>query len=353
MATEPDINVFEKKATLYNEIPGMASTIAVIGAFDSDVSEVTHVTSRDAHEIFGTTSAVGTFKGTDDIDYLFKGASDLLIVNTTTWSNANPPVASTNLTNEKLENALAKLKGESFDILYVAEELTDAAQTIVSAWLDEEFENKNPHGQVGQLSKNSASAYGTSVAIYNKNIYYINTQVLTLNGELLDLNRSTAYICGLIAGMNVSSSLTNKIIPDVTGITPEYTTENGDLGYNLLNLNIPFIKCKERTKNKYYCVNSQLPNGYDLYINRVRDYVLKRIAVETFLGNQSTDATVGGIDNIVETVRNVCVDELKLLKDIIYRVEKNSSDCVEIHIDSLLFYGIITRIDIDYSIEVE
>ncbi|MBR0369699.1 MAG: phage tail sheath subtilisin-like domain-containing protein [Methanobrevibacter sp.] len=354
MASEPDIDVFEKGITTYDNIPGMASTIAVIGAFDSDITSVTNVsTARDAHDLFGTTSTVGTFKGTDDIDFLFKGASNLLIVNTTTWSTANPPVASTTLTNEKLTEALSKLKGEYFDILFIAEELSDSAQTLVSAWLDEEFENKNSHGQVSQLSKSTAGAYTTSVATYNKNIYYINTQILTINGVELDLNRSTAYICGLIASMNVSSSLTNKIIEDVTAVSPEYTTESGDLGHTLLNLNIPFIKCKNRRRNEYICLNSQLPNGYDLYINRVRDYVLKMIYIETFLGEQSTEVTVGGIDNIIESVRQTYVEELNLLKDIIYSVEKKSSECVEVYIDSLKFNGIVTKINIYYSIEVE
>ena len=77
------------------------------------------------------------------------------------------------------------------------------------------------------------------------------------------------------------------------------------------------------------------------------------IYIETFLGEQSTEVTVGGIDNIIESVRQTYVEELNLLKDIIYSVEKKSSECVEVYIDSLKFNGIVTKINIYYSIEVE
>lgn len=354
MAKETEINVYEILNNVVNTIPGMASTIAVIGAFNSEITDITSVsTARVAHSLFGTSSTFGTFKGTDTIDYLFKGASSLVVANITTWTTGETPVAETTLTNEKLIQALAKLKGERFDILFIAEELTDSAQTIVSTWLDEEYGGKNPHGQIASLNRANASAYAASVQTFNKNIYYINTQTFTVNGVTLDLNRSTAYICGLIAGMSVSRSLTSKIIPNITAVSPEYTLETGDLGAILLNLNIPFLKCKDRNNSEYSCVNSMLPNGYDIYINRVRDYVLKTIAVETYLGEQSSEATVEGIDNIVETVRQSCVEELKLLKDIIYSVEKVSSDCIEIYIESMKFDGIITTINIYYTIEVE
>ena len=354
MARESEINVYEIARTIANSIPGMASTIAVIGAFNSEITNVTNVsTAREAHSLFGTSSTFGTFKGTDTIDYLFMGASNLLVSNITTWTDAETPVAETTLTNEKLTQALAKLKGETFDIILIAEELSDSAQTILSTWLDEEFKGKNPHGQIATLNRANASAYATSVQTFNKNVYYINTQTFAINDVTLDLNRSTAYLCGLIAGMSISKSLTSKKIPNITAVSPEYTMEVGDLGATLLNLNIPFIKCKNRDNKEYVCVSSKLPNGYDIYINRVRDYVLKTIAIETYLGDQSTEATVEGIDNIVETVRKVCVDELHLLKDIIYTVEKVSSDCIQIYIDSMKFNDIITKIDVYYTIEVE
>ena len=354
MATEPTIEVIEDTVTVMDNNPGQASSIAVIGAFDSAVSDLTVVTSaRSAHAIFGTSSTYGAFKGTDAIDYLFYGASELIVANITTYTTGDDPTAETTLTNDKLNNALSKLKNEEFDILFIAEELSDAAQTIVTTWLASEFKDKFPHGQVAQLQKSTAAAYTTSVPTFGNNVYYINTQVLSVNGTALDLNRSTAYMAGVIASRDVNRSLTAKTIPDVTGVTPEYTTESGDIGATLLELNVPFIKPRNRRLNNYICVNSQLPNGLDLYINRTRDYVLKRISVETSLGDSSGEITIGGIENIVESVRHNCVEELQLLKDIEYSVIKISTNRVDVIIEKLIFDGVITDIKVHYSIEVQ
>lgn len=355
MATEPKIVVEEGAVIQANDTtPGMAGRIGIIGAFDSEVSDLTLVSDvTTAHSIFGTTSTEGTFKGTDDIDLLFNGASSLLVANITTWSDAETPVPSTTLTNDKLAAALDLLSHEEFDLLFIAEELTDAAQTIVSTWLNKEFKDKYAHGQVAQLQKSTTAAYETSVATFQKNIYWICTQQYTYYGEVLSLNRSAALMAGTIAGMMVNRPLTAKIIPGVTGVTPEYTGDNAAIGAKLLELNVPFLKCRNRVNKTYYCVNSMLPDELDLYINRVRDYIINRIAVETFLGDINSEATIGGISNLVENVRYECVDILGLLKDFEYRVEKASAKCIDVILERLIFDDVITEIRITYNIEVQ
>lgn len=355
MATEPKINVMQQEVTIANDdVPGQANRIAVIGAFDSEVTVLTSVNnSRSAHTIFGTMGTEGAFKGTDAIDGLFYGASELLVVNITTWSDDETPVASTTITAEKLAAALAKLENEEFDILFIADDLSDALQTTVTTWLDAEFAKKYCHGQVVQMSRANASAYTTSVATVNDNVYYINTQQLTYNGALLSLNRSTAFIAGLIASMDVNRSLTAKTIPNVSAVSPEYLTAAGELGATLLSLNIPFIKCRNRNTNTYYCVNSELPDEYDLYINRVRDYVINRIRVEAYLGEINNEVTLEGVQGIVEDVRHECVDVLELLKDIVYTVTEVSAKRVRVDLEQLIFDDVITDIDIYYSIEVQ
>ena len=230
--------------------------------------------------------------------------------------------------------ALDLLSHEEFDLLFIAEELSDAAQTIVSTWLDKEFKDKFAHGQVAQLQKSTTSAYATSIATFQKGIYWICTQQYTYYGDVLSLNRSAALMAGTIAGMMVNRSLTAKIIPGVTGVTPEYTGDYAAIGAKLLELNVPFLKCRNRLNKTYYCVNSKLPDGLDLYINRVRDYVINRIAVETFLGDE-------------------CVDVLGLLKDFEYRVEEASANCVNVILEKLVFDDVITEIRITYNIEVQ
>lgn len=355
MATRPDIDVIEDAVTIQDNVaPGMASRVAVIGAFDSTTTDVTVCTSKEtAHSVFGTTSTLGNFKGTDAIDYLFMGASELIVVNITTWSDDSTPVASTSITTEKLTAALAKLHNEVFDMLFVADELADASQTIVSTWLASEFGNKFCHGQVAQLSKGTTSAYTTSVATFNKHVYYINTQQLTVNGTTLNLNQSTAFMCGLIAAREVNRSLTAKVLPDVSAVSPEYTFESGDVGAKLLELNVPFAEVRNRRLQEVICVNSLLPDSLDMSVNRTRDYVINKIQAELLLGEQNSDLTEDTAQLLVEKVRNECVDTLHLLKDIVYHIERISATEIDIVLDKLVFDGIITKVKIHYAIEVQ
>ena len=355
MAVEPKVIVREQAPVPQATPDNIASTIAVIGAFDSEITALTICNDvREAHTKFGTMGTEGTFKGTDAIDGLFTGASSLLVVNITTWdTSGTDPVAETTLTTEKLAAALAKLHNESFDILFIADQLSDTFQTTVSAWLDAEFEAKYCHGQVAQLQKSTAGDYTTSVAKFNNNVYYINTQQFTMNGTTLSLNRSTAFIAGYIASLPLDTSLTSKIIPGVTAVTPEYSTATAELGATLLSLNIPFLKCRNRRLQTFYCVNSELPDELDLYINRTRDAVLNNIAIETALGEKNNAKTENGIITLMEGLKQHYVNDLGLLEDITYHIEKNSTKIIDVVIDSMVFEDIITTINIYYSINVE
>lgn len=353
MAVEPTIEVTEESVTIQDRTPGMAGRIAVIGAFDSKVNNITVVSDdTTAHSIFGTTETLNAFKGTDVIDQLFLGASELLVANITTWTGDDEDTPETVLTNQKLTDALAKLKHETFDLLFIAEELTDEAQTMVTTWLNKEFKDKFAHSQVIQLQKSTAAAYEASVATIGKQVAYINTQPITYNGTSLNLNQSTAVIAGIIASMNVGESLTAHLLNGVTGCT-EYTTETGDIGAKLLELNVPIIKCRNRRLNQYICVNSMLPNGLDMYINRTRDYVINTLEAELLLGQSSSDLTLEGAQMIVENVRKEVVDDLNIVEDIIYEITKEDSQTIVITLTKLVFNGIITKVKVKYSIEVQ
>lgn len=355
MATEPEINVYQRAPTPQSMPSNIASTVAIIGAFDSEITDLTICNSvSEAHTKFGTMSTEGDFKGTDAIDGLFTGASSVLFVNITTWdTSGDDPVAETTLTQAKLTAALDKLHHERFNNLFIAEQLSDAFQIIVSAWLDAEFEARYPHGQIAQLQQSTAAAYATSVDTFNDNIYYINTQQFTVNGTTLSLNRSTAWFVGYICSKTVDTSLTSQVIEGVTAVTPEYNTATGELGAALLNLNIPFLKCRNRRLQTYYCVNSQLPDGYDLYINRTRDVILDNIAVETLLGRQNNSKTENGIVTIMEGLIQYYAYDLGLLNGITYHIEKPSSNIINVVIDEMTFDDIVTTINIYYSINVQ
>lgn len=360
MAIEPHIVITERESETTVSNPNYARDIAIIGAFDSEITALTVCTTvTDAKSKFGIMGTEGDFKGTDAIPLLFTGASSLLVANITTYdTSGDDPVAETTLTDVKLTAALNKLHHIDFDILFIAEELSDSQQEIVTAWLDAEFAAKYPHGQIAQLSKGTASAYETSVGKFSDKVYFINTQTFTYNTEALALNRSTALIAGFIAGTQINRSLTNMEISGITTISPEYSTAAGQLGASLLSLNIPFLKRRfisSRKANAFYCVNSALPDGFDIYIYRLRDAILKDIEAEIILGQQNDDVTENGVITLMEGLIQSYVENYRYVKDIKYHLEDDpdNTQALNIVVDEIVFSDIITLVNIFYSIRVE
>ena len=359
MSIEPRIQVIKRASDQVNVNPNYAGDIAIIGAFDSEITALTVCANvSEAKTKFGVMGTEGDFKGTDAIPLLFNGASSLLVANITTWTDDTTPDAETSLTDAKLTAALNKLHHVDFDILFIAEELSDSQQEIVTAWLDAEFEAKYPHGQIAELSKSTAAAYETSVGKFSDKLFYINTQSFGFNGESLSLNRSTALIAGIIAGTQTNLSLTNMEIPGVTSVSPEYSTAEGELGASLLSLNIPFLKRRfvsSKKANVFYVVNSALPDGFDIYIYRVRDQILKDIQAEVILGQQNNPITENGVVTLMEGLKQRYVQDYGKVEDIKYHVEDDpdNTQCINIVIDEIVFNDIITLVNIFYSIRIE
>lgn len=347
-AKVPKIVVYNKKSAK-SPGTGEAGKIACIGAFKTTETTPQLFTSlAEAQETFGNDT---TFDGCAALPYLFmSGATSVLAVNVSTQASSTwtKTIDTTNLAA-----ALAKIKGEDWDILFVAAPLTDTFLPIIDAYLDATWAMKYPAGYIGALTGQTDAANITSAGLAGQHCYGLLTQQLTVNGTQLSVLNSAAYYCGLIAGMRVGNTMTMKTVPYVTAASPELSFDTGGAGKALLEAGITTIKCVNRNAGRYIVVNSEQPNGLDLYVNRVRDYVVKTLALHDFLGERNRDATLSVIKQEVDRVKRECVVVMDLLKDIEYHVEKKSSDCVEIHITKLLFDGLITEIDVYVTVEVE
>ena len=351
-AEYPHVTVILNKTPKQNG-NGQAGKVAMIGAFNStETNPVLFGTLAEAVASFGDDSG---FDGCVCLPYIFRGATSVLAVNITTWSNATPPVATKTITSENLAAALAKIKGEDWDILFVAGILTDTFLPIIDEFLDDCYEIKYPAGFVGGLGGGTTSANVTSAGKAGTHCYGLTTQGFMLDGSTTasSVLISSAYLCGLIAGMPVGNTLTMKNVNGVSGVSPELSFETGGDGKTLLQAGIMTFKCADRNSGRYICVNSEQPNGYDLYVNRVRDYVVKEMSLHQFLGERNRETTLSEIKQEISRVRDNCVNTLDLLKDIEYEVIKKSSSCVDIHIKRLLFDGLITEINVYVSVEVE
>ena len=347
-AKVPKIQVFMKK---HAKSPGNgeAGKIACVGAFKTEeTSPVLFTSLDDALDSFGDDT---TFDGCASLPYLFmSGATSVLAVNVSTKSDSTwtKTVDATNLAA-----ALAKIKGEDWDILFVAAPLTDAFIVLVDEYLEDCFEMKYPAGYIGALTGATDAANIATAALAGEHCYGLITQAFTVNGVDLSVLLSAAYYAGLIAGMTVGNTMTMKTVDYVTAVSPELSFETGGSGKALLEAGITTVKCQDRGNGRYIVVNSEQPNGLDLYVNRVRDYVVKTMSLQEFLGERNRNATLNEIKHELDRVKNECVKVLDLLNDIQFKVTKKDATTVEINIQKLLFDGIITEIDVYVTVEVQ
>lgn len=344
----PTVKVYNRKSAK-SVGTGEAGKIAVIGAFKTTESNPQLFTSLD--EAQTSLGSDDTFDGCVALPFLFmSGAASVLAVNVATQSSGTwtKTIDATNLAA-----ALTKIKGEDWDILFVAGALSNAFITLIDQYLDATYEMKYPSGYIGALTGSTVSDNVASAALAGEHCYGLLTQQLTVNGTQLSVLNSAAYYCGLIAGLKVANTMTMKTVPNVTTVSPELSFETGGDGKTLLEAGITTFRCRNRNSGKYIVVNSEQPNGLDLYVNRGRDYIVKQFALHDFLGDRNRPVTLDEIKQEVDRVKSQCINILDICKDIEYHVEKKSADCVDIFLDRIVFDGLITEINLYVTVEVE
>ena len=130
-----------------------------------------------------------------------------------------------------------------------------------------------------------------------------------------------------------------------------YTFNPGDDGAILTGYGYLLFRLINATTNTYEAVNSANPNGLDIYISRVRDYIVNEFALRQYLGEQSNTLTMDMIKMECNRIATM-FQELNLIENMSYVVEKKDSETVNVIINSIEFAGIITEIDVFITIEV-
>ena len=184
--------------------------------------------------------------------------------------------------------------------------------SFITTFLEESYGIKYPVGYVGCLAGATTAANVASAALAGEFCFGLITQQLTVGAEELSLLCSAAYYTGVIASMQVGNTMTMKEVPGVTAVSPELSFETGGDGKALLEAGITTFKVQDRGARRVIVVNSEQPNGLDLYINRVRNYIVKEFALHEFLGERNNDVTINEIKHEVDRVRYECVNVLNL-----------------------------------------
>ena len=347
VAEIPHIEVIEEEEIITENRNGIANKIALIGAFDTlETNPQMFISLTEAQEALGTDTS---YNGCKILPIIF-GSGGVLAVNITTETEGTRDKT---LTTSKLTEALAKIKGEDFDMVFVADLLADEAIVIMNTFLTESMKMQFPAEYIFACNRANNAAYLTTAGKTGKYLSGMIIQAGVVNGVSYDALSLAAYYAKYVSELPVANTMTNRELPGLESISPEYTFEDGDDGKSLVGAGVTIFKVQNRETGKIVVVNSEQPDGLDLYVNRGRNYVIKELTVNPYLGSRNRKKTMEEIEHVLDAIKYRCINELDILKDIQYNIEKISPKCLEINQVKLVFDGIITTIRIKYRVEVE
>lgn len=353
----PDIIVRKEVKKISNPDPNVNDVICLIGGFETDENYLTPkfyetLEAAEADYYDGSESTLPEANKALREVFDDETISGVLVVNVSVKSGTSPNYSwARTVTKTKLENSLAALAQLEFNILNVAEELTDELITVIDTDAKARFKAKNAYGWIGAGTRANATAYATTAGKLGDFCYAFLTQPLGVRGESLSLLESGAWLTNYIARLPVANSLTSKVLGEVTSIGTEYTFGDEDLGKTLVGLGFFVVRLINPKENTYECVNSAGANGLDLYINRTRDYIVNDFALREYLGEHNDDATIDSVKMECNRLLTKFRD-MKAVENINYSVEKVDSKTAKVILNSIEFSDILLHIKVFMTIEV-
>lgn len=275
--------------------------------------------------------------------------SGAIIVNVTTESSGT---YSRTVTKAKLQAAVAALTDIEFDILYVVEDSADANIEVIEDFAADRLEAKKPFVWVATCTRASKSAYETTIGKVGDYCIAALTQPLEVNGVDLTLSESGGYLVNTIARLNVGNSLTAKVLDEVTDLNTVYDESTTPKLSELVGMGYFVLRSINPLEGTYEVVNSANANGLDMYILRVLSYIINEFALRKYLGERNNTATLNGIKMECNRLLTMFRDDLQLVENITYAVQKKDAETVDVILNTIEFSGIITEIDVAITIEV-
>lgn len=341
----PVIKVKSELKRIDNSSPYIKDVVALIGEFANDAHSGEFFVAKslaEAETVFGSST---TSAGNKALKQIFQEdtISGCIIVNQTTAGQG---------ASVTLPNALKAIKDVDFDILFVASNLSNDDFDDIADFCDERLEAKRPVTYVAVATRTSKATYETTIGKTGDSCLAVLTQGLTVNDIDLNLIESGAYLTNLIATSNVGNSLTAKKLEEVSDVDTVYDENSTPKLSELVGMGYFVVRETDPLNETFEVVNSANKDGVDMYITRVLAYVLNDFALRDYLGERSNEATLSGIKMECGRLLTKFRDDLKLVENITYSVQKKDSETAEVIINTIQFSGIITEIDVSIVYEV-
>ena len=359
---------------------GQAGKVAIIGAFPTadfkldlftTASEAKNALRGEVEE-----SALSTYKAYGCLDYVFynygiKGPESVVVYNT----NYDKGSLVTSSSNEDIASACVALAEEDFDILTIVEPITLTATVTVEsetttvlnpifstlkAFVNSQFTNQKPFGLVLPIDLTNATTtfLGEFQALFkDKGVYKAVVTPIRFNGEAnaLSIEQSASWHTAYTSGNPVGLSETAKVYPDLIGNNTKDTypasTSAGAITFDILREKGFLTQTyKNRRKQTVKCISNITPVLYDMKVERVKNYMIKRLTLEDYLGENNDTVTMGSIKGLFERERNLAM-QTGLIIDMNYTLQSIDSETVKAQIE-LYIADIIRVIKLDVMVKV-
>lgn len=348
-----EINDVEKNTFIST---GYSSNVAVIGSFgiDDNTIKVFDSLNNAKKALKGETEPPSTALGYHALDYLFsasepsKGIGSLLVANTTTTTEES--ALDYTLSPEKLADALALLDDEVFDILYIAtEQMNITDLTSVATFIKAQYKKRKPLGLIVSVGTPTSEQQGQiKTAFKDLGAYKLITTPVHLREDTnpLSLANSAAWHTAYTAGLPVKQSETQKVYKDlqgnatkdIPGVNVEDYVSNGLFAQEISN----------RNKGITRCLHALTPTGRDLAVERIKNYMVNRLALREALGEQSNPATKDYISGLIEAEKLAAINN-GIIKDMSYSLSYIATDELKLKCE-LVISNIITKVTADISL---
>jgi len=374
---EPDVVVTDVEK-IKTKTYGNAGKVALIGAFPTSTFQIGSYTKlEDAQADVGATTIPEGCVSYGCLPYIFnqdsqsKGVEEVIIVNT----NYGASSLSYTITNELLAAALLVLADEDFDILTIADTISleaagPSSSVIVNpmwntlkTFVDSQYRNQQPFGIITAISVDNTSTTGdTTLAAFktlfkDKGIYKAVTTPVHQNNDTnaLSLAQSGCWHAAFTAGRQVNKSETGKIYKALQGKDsksefPIQSTSGRIDWENLVDAGLHTTKYHNRRLKTLKCINNMTPAGWDMKVERVKNYMVKRLAFTDVFGEDNNEPTLDFVKGLFEYEKELALKN-NYLTDMDYEITHCSSDCIKAKL-FLEIPEVVKHVKLEVSVEI-
>lgn len=370
---EPDVTVTDVEK-IKTKTYGNAGKIALIGAFPTSTFNIGSFTRLvDAQkDLKGSGEVPAACVSYGCLDYIFnqdnqsKGAEEVIIVNT----NYGAETLSYTIDNGKLATALTTLADEDFDILTIADAiLLGTSSTLNPMWgtlhtfVDSQYTHQKPFGIITAMDIDATNTNGKAlvdafVALFHeRGIYKAVSTPAHVKGdaEPLSLAQSGCWHAAFTAGRAVNKSETGKIYKNLQGqdsksLFPISETAGVVDWEKLVDAGIHTTKYHNRRLQVVKCINNMTPVGWDMKVERVKNYIVKQLSFSDVFGEDNNEPTLDYVKGLFEYEKELALKN-NYVTDMTYEITHCASDCVRAKL-FLQIPEVVRHVKLEVSVEI-